>query len=110
MSLPDIAQRLAALGNATRLEIYRCLVRAGHPGLAVAGIQSRVAIPPSTLSHHLKRLVAVGLVHQERQATTLVCRADFAAMEATFALFANECCSEEPAYCQPSDPNQPCCE
>jgi len=55
-------------------------------------------------------LVAVGLVHQERQATTLVCRADFAAMEATFALFANECCSEEPAYCQPSDPNQPCCE
>ena len=102
----DLAQRMAALGNVTRLEIYRQLVRAGHAGLPVAGIQSRLDIPGSTLSHHLRRLIEVGLVAQERQATTLVCRADFAVMETTFALFAKECCVDETTRTS----SDPCCQ
>ena len=37
-------------------KIYRMLVRAGDPGLAVGKLQSRLSIPASTLSHHLKTL------------------------------------------------------
>ena len=95
MTADDLCLRMAALGNSTRLEIYRVLVRAGLQGLPVAGIQDRMGIPASTLSHHLRRLVEVGLVRQERSGTTLTCSADFAVMESTFALFAAECCSDE---------------
>ena len=95
MSLDQVASRLAALGNVTRLEIYRILVRAGRPGLPVSGIQSALSIPASTLSHHLRKLLEVGLVTQVREGTSLICTADFTVMESTFALFEKECCADE---------------
>ena len=85
------------------------LVRAGRPGLPVAGIQERVGIPASTLSHHLRRLVDVGLVRQERSGTTLVCSADYAVMESTFALFAAECCADESETCRGDVRAGDCC-
>lgn len=87
-----LASRMAALGNRTRLAAYRHLVRAGASGLAVAAVQERLGIPASTLSHHLRRLCEVGLVQQERRGTTLLCRADYDAMGATFEWLADECC------------------
>ena len=80
MKIDEAAARLEALGNPTRLKIYRMLVRAGDPGLAVGKLQSRLSIPASTLSHHLKTLIIVGLVSQERDATTLICRANYPMM------------------------------
>jgi len=47
------AGRLEALGNPTRLKIYRALVRAGDPGLAVGRLQEKLKIAPSNL--HLQR-------------------------------------------------------
>jgi ArsR family transcriptional regulator len=87
-----VAKRLGALGNPTRLAIYRALVRAGHDGLAVGDLQQRIDVPSSTLSHHLHKLISVGLVAQERQATTLICRANYAAMDETLGFLTEECC------------------
>ena len=67
MKLEKAASQLEAIGNPTRLQLYRILVRAGDDGLAVASVQEKLAVPASTLSHHLKRLVDTGLVTQERQ-------------------------------------------
>src|SRR3546814_14714909 len=67
MKLERAAAQLEALGNPTRLKIYRVLVRAGAEGLPVGRIQKKLAIPGSTLSHHCKRLIETGLVTQERQ-------------------------------------------
>src|SRR5450755_1701365 len=75
MKLDDAAAHLEALGNPTRLKIYRILIRAGAAGLAVGRLQDKLKIAPSTLSHHIKALVTVGLVTQIREATTLVCHA-----------------------------------
>jgi DNA-binding transcriptional ArsR family regulator len=100
MNMNDISQRMAALGSATRLEIYRLLVRAGDGGMVVADIQRRLDIPASTLSHHLHRLLRVGLASQERRGVSLVCRADYAVMRETFDLFARECCLDAGA-CEP---------
>ena len=61
------ARCLEKLGNPTRLEIFRLLVRAGAKGLAVGELQAHLNIPASTLSHHVAQLVNVGLVAQERQ-------------------------------------------
>lgn len=94
MKLEKAAAQLEALGNPTRLNIYRVLVRAGEDGLPVGRIQSRLDIPASTLSHHCKRLVDVGLVSQERQATTLICRAHYPAMNELIGYLADECCAD----------------
>ena len=94
MDLKQAALRLEALGNETRLSVYRTLVRAGRDGLAVGDLQQRTGVPRSTLSHHLHKLIAVGLVYQERQGTTLFCRADYAAMDETINFLARECCAD----------------
>ena len=77
MKLEQAAKQLEALGNPTRLKVYRTLVRAGEAGSPVGRLQTRLKIAPSTLSHHLHRLILTGLVTQERQATTLICRANY---------------------------------
>jgi DNA-binding transcriptional ArsR family regulator len=94
MKIEEAATRLEALGNPTRLKIYRMLVRAGDPGLPVGKLQSRLSIPASTLSHHLKTLIIVGLVSQERDATTLICRANYSMMRGLVEFLVAECCTE----------------
>ena len=100
MKLEKAAAQLEALGNPTRLNIYRILVRAGDEGLSVGHVQSRLEIPASTLSHHCKRLIDVGLVTQERQATTLICRANYPMMNDLIGFLADECCAD--AACNPA--------
>lgn len=85
---------MEALGNPTRLRVYRILVRAGREGLPVGRLQSRLGIAASTLSHHLRRLIDGGLVTQERQATTLICRAHYPAMQALIGFLTDECCAD----------------
>lgn len=94
MKLEKAALQLEALGNPTRLQLYRTLVRAGEEGLPVGRIQEKLDIPASTLSHHLKRLLDTGLVSQERQATTLICRAHYPAMQSLIGYLADECCAD----------------
>jgi ArsR family transcriptional regulator len=94
MELEKAASQLEALGNPTRLAIYRILVRAGDEGIAVGKIQEKLSIPASTLSHHCKRLIDAGLCTQERQATTLICRANYPGMQALIGYLADECCAD----------------
>jgi ArsR family transcriptional regulator, arsenate/arsenite/antimonite-responsive transcriptional repressor len=94
LKLEHAAKQLEALGNPTRLQVYRLLVRAGEAGLPVGKVQQRLGIAASTLSHHLHRLVLTGLVTQERQSTTLICRASYPAMNALLGFLADECCAD----------------
>jgi DNA-binding transcriptional ArsR family regulator len=94
MKLEKAASQLEALGNPTRLQLYRALVRAGGEGMPVGRVQEKLGIAASTLSHHLKRLVDTGLVTQERQATTLICRAEYPAMQGLIGYLADECCAD----------------
>ncbi len=92
MKVEKAAKQLEALGNPTRLKVYRALVRAGDDGLPVGHLQDKIGIAASTLSHHLHRLILTGLVTQERQATTLICRANYPAMDDLVGYLVNECC------------------
>jgi len=94
MKLDDAAARLEALGNPTRLKLYRTLVRAGEEGLSVGRLQAKIDIAASTLSHHLKSLVVVGLVTQTRDGTTLVCHANYDVMRDLLGYMVEECCAE----------------
>ncbi|WP_315763506.1 metalloregulator ArsR/SmtB family transcription factor [Bradyrhizobium sp. SZCCHNS2005] len=95
MKLDDAAARLEALGNTTRLKIYRSLVRAGQAGMPVGRLQERLKIPASTLSHHVKTLVAVGLISQQREGTSLVCHAEYDTMRGLVDFLVAECCADE---------------
>jgi ArsR family transcriptional regulator len=94
MDIAKISKRLEALGNPTRLSAYRLLVRAGEEGLAVGDLQDRLDIPASTLSHHLHKLIAVGLVDQERRSTMLICHVNYGAMQETLGFLVDECCAD----------------
>ncbi len=101
MKLDDAAARLEALGNPTRLKIYRTLVRAGADGLPVGRLQAKLDAAASTLSHHIKSLVIVGLVTQTREGTTLVCHANYEVMRELLGFMVEECCAEGASTCAP---------
>ena len=94
MKIEIAAARLEALGNPTRLQIYRLLVRAGWDGLPVGTVQGKLRLPGSTLSHHLRRLIEAELVTQHRQATTLLCKANYETMDAVVGYLFAECCAD----------------
>ena len=94
MNVEEAAKQLEALGNPTRLQVYRALVRAGDAGLPVGRLQAKLDIAASTLSHHLHRLIATGLVTQERQTTTLICRAHYPTMGSLIGFLSDECCAD----------------
>jgi ArsR family transcriptional regulator len=94
MIIEKAASQLEALGNVTRLRIFRTLVRAGDEGMPVGQLQEKLDIPASTLSHHLKKLVDTGLVIQERQATTLICTTNYRDMNALVGYLVDECCMD----------------
>jgi DNA-binding transcriptional ArsR family regulator len=94
MKLDDAAAHLEALGNPTRLKIYRALIRAGMAGMPVGRLQDRLKIAPSTLSHHIKTLMTVGLISQVRESTTLVCHANYGIMQELVDFLVAECCAD----------------
>lgn len=92
METTNAAKCMEALGNPTRLEIFRLLVRAGPGGAPVGRLQEHLGIPGSTLSHHIARLMRVGLVSQERHSRVLVCRAEYSHMNSLLAYLGEHCC------------------
>lgn len=93
------AQAFAALGSEPRLEVIRALVRAGPGGLAVGALQEKLGIAASTLSHHLRFLSAAGLLTQERQGRSLICRAEFGNIAALADFLQRECCADAEGDC-----------
>ena len=93
--MQSVAEAMEALGNETRLSVYTLLVPAGRSGLTVGNIQEKLAIPASTLSHHISRLIHVGLVAQERQGRKLICRANYRRGEGVLSFLTRNCCVDE---------------
>ena len=94
MKLEIAARQLESLGNPLRLKLYRALVRAGQDGLPVGTLQAKLDIAGSTLSHHIRHLREAGLISQERQATTLICRENYPAMNDLLGYLVDECCMD----------------
>ena len=87
------AKRLAELGHNTRLSIFRYLVKVGSNGAPVGEIQAKLDVPGSTLSHHINRLVSVGLIRQVRDSRTLYCVPQFDVLRELIEFLLAECCT-----------------
>ena len=92
MEWEEAAQGFAAMGSEARLQVLRCLVRAGRPGLSVGEIQERTGMAPSTLAHHLKFLAAGGVVTQEKSERSTFNRASFDRLDGLARFILSECC------------------
>ena len=86
------AQCLGELGNLTRLDIFRLLVRASPKGLNIGEVQARLDIPASTLAFHMRGLVATGLVVQEKVGREVRCRANHRQVAMIVEFLREKCC------------------
>ena len=108
MDLTAAGPCFEALGNPTRLAIVRVLVRAGEGGLPVGRIQDDLGLASSTVSHHRKSLVTVGLVEQRRERTMLTCRVNYALVRDLIGFPMSECCADATAAILPPGPSPTC--
>ncbi len=84
---------LSALGNPTRIKLFRLLVRAGVEGLNVGDLQRLLKVPASTLSHHIAALLKAGLLLQDRRGREVMCMANYKAMNGLVAYLTEQCCT-----------------
>jgi len=93
VEVSKLADQLAAMGAEPRLRIMRLLLAAHPQGLVVGEIQGELAIPPSTLSHHLDKLRNEGLVLVRRESQFHRYTANAEALRGLLEFLFAECCS-----------------
>jgi|SRR5579875_82262 ArsR family transcriptional regulator len=91
---------LAALGQQTRLEIFRLLMRAEPDGMAAGVIAAAIGCPHNTLSAHVSILARVGLVRGTREGRSIVYRADVDGIRRLIAFLVTDCCDGHPELCR----------
>jgi len=92
MKNTDAITAFLALGQETRLNLFRLIVQKGDIGLTPSQIIEKLGIPNATLSFHLKELVNANLLVVERQSRNLIYRpnADLVSDLSNFLL--ENCC------------------
>ena len=91
------ADMFSAMGTEPRLRIMQALLSAHPEGLVVGDIQEELAIPNSTLSHHLEKLKSEGLVNVQRESTFLRYTANTEALQELLRFLYAECCTRNKA-------------
>jgi len=91
------ADMFSAMGTEPRLRIMQLLLSAHPEGLVVGEIQEKLDIPGSTLSHHLDKLKAEGLVRVQRESTFLRYTANTDALQELLQFLYAECCTRNQA-------------
>ena len=91
------ADMFAAIGTESRLRIMRVLLSAHPEGLVVGDIAADLAIPASTLSHHLDKLKNEELVTVRREGTYLWYSANTEALQDLLGFLYAECCTRNKA-------------
>ena len=99
MRTPDALQALAALSHATRLEVFRLLVRQGAIGLPAGQIAERLEVAPSTLSPHLAQLERAGLATSWRDERRIFYAVNVEGMRALLTFLTEDCCGGHPEIC-----------
>lgn len=107
---------LGALAQASRVKVFRLLVRQGPSGMAAGDID----VPPNTLSSHLAILTRARLVTARKEGRSVIYAMDAAGTRALLSFLVEDCCRAEPnvcdqliqsalARCCPKDAAAECC-
>ncbi|ASP34494.1 helix-turn-helix transcriptional regulator [Labrenzia sp. VG12] len=101
MEKDDALNALAALGQETRLDVFRLLVKAGKEGMSAGAISEALDVRPNTLSTHLGALSRSGLVHAERDGRSICYSASLETMQVLVTYLLQDCCGGNPELCAP---------
>jgi DNA-binding transcriptional ArsR family regulator len=93
---------LAALAQATRLDVFRLLVKHEPDGLAAGEIARALAVPQNTMSSHLAILARAGLVKSERQSRSIIYRANLLTFQDLTSFMLEDCCGGRADLCAPA--------
>ena len=92
MNNSDAIAAFLALGQETRLNVFRLIVQRGKEGLTPSALVEQLAVPHATLSFHLKELVRARLLLVERQGRHLIYRPNAALVETLSDFLLENCC------------------
>lgn len=95
----DAATALAALGHRGRLAVFRLLAAAAPGGLAAGEIAGRMGMPASTLSGHLDRLTAAGLLIRSKAGRSVRYAISGGTTAGLIGYLLEDCCRGRPDLC-----------
>jgi len=101
MDIYTAVDSLDALAHATRLEVFRLLVKAGADGLPAGDIADRVGALQNTMSSHLHKLSRAGLVTSRREGRHIIYSANFDVLSGLILFLVEDCCGRSAALCEP---------
>ncbi len=90
---------LSALAQETRLQIFKLLVRKGGAGMAAGDLSEHFAIPPATMSFHLKELSNAGLIISRRESRSIIYSANYDQMQELMGFLLENCCTDNGGKC-----------
>jgi len=96
MKNTDAVSAFLALGQESRLNIFRLIVQKGDLGLTPTQIIEKLGIPNATLSFHLKELVQANLLLVERQSRNLIYRPNALLVKRLSEFLLDNCCGGNP--------------
>jgi len=102
MKNTDAVQSLLALGQESRLNIFRLIVQRGSEGVTPTDIKESLGIPAATLSFHLKELYQANLIIVERQSRNLIYRPHAEQVQSLMEFLLFNCCGGQ--SCAPEQP------
>ncbi len=92
---------LSALGQETRLDVFRLLVQAGSKGMLAGEIAAEMGVLQNTMSTNLSILHQAGLVRNTREGRAIRYFADMDGMRGMLGFLMEDCCGGQPELCQP---------
>ena len=92
MKNTNAVQAFLALGQESRLNVFRLIVQRGDVGLTPGQIIEKLGIPNATLSFHLKELVHADLLIVERQGRNLIYRPNAKLVQSLSEFLLENCC------------------
>lgn len=98
----DAISAFLALGQETRLNVFRLIVQRGDDGLTPSQIIEKLGIPNATLSFHLKDLITANLLLVERQSRNLIYRPNAEQVQKLSEFLLANCCGGK--SCLPNKP------
>ena len=100
MEMKQALDALAALAQATRLEVFRLLVRQGPIGMTAGAVAEALGVAPSTLSPHLAQLERAGLASSWRVDRRIFYAVDIEGTRRLLRYLTEECCGGHPELCK----------
>ena len=109
MDNENALQAFAALGQQTRLDVFRLLIKAGGKGMSAGEIGVVLDVRQNTMSANLSELARAGLIRSKREGRSIRYFADMNGLRALLGFLLEDCCGGQPELCQPLLDELTCC-